>query len=436
MRIRLAIPDHLITPEILEAALEATTLANQAAIENGEAPLLTEAISKGLKWQEEPFVDGEHFDLAPTAAKRKWGDCDDLGPWLAGELRATGDDPGARTRILRTGRKRWHAVTETSDGQILDPSKWAGMGRRSSRDPLGITPTLARPLAHVGGGALACLPGPKGWWARCDIPFGDTHLASHAHARSPERAVMNAVNGAIVCGTGYDCPLIERAASVGRYLLSGTDVALREAHNISKTGWTFGDKRITTADANALQMYAAKGSTWLARYGDHGNPDLAAQNRIDQNRERIVNDIYFAAQILDTLSKHERTWIRDKYHPHGFLHDVKKVATGPLGWALNPAMALGYHTSKDKKFAGARALASNIAMPGAGAFADPSLLSTLTQGAGGILHPPEGGEIVHDPRSGAVSIPLESPDSVPEHGQHMFLMYHPLGNPGPVVMRF
>jgi len=439
VRIRLAIPDHLVTPPLLEAALEATSLANQAAIEQGEAPLLTEAISKGIKWQEEPFVDGEHFDLLDEVMRRGWGDCDDLAPALTAQLRATGDDPDAVTRILRTGPKRWHAVTETGDGRILDPSRWAGMGRRSKKDSHGVHGTIAPPLAHPGGGALYCLPHKNGWRARCDIPFDQAHLASHAWSRIPEHALARAVEGALYVGGYADPDMLDRCAGAAEFLLSGVDdVVLRDAHNISKTGWTFGEKRITTADANALQMYAAKGNTWLSRYGDHGKPDVAAQQRIDQNRDRIINDIYFAAQILDTLSKHERTWIRDKYHPHGFLHDVKSIAKGPLGWALNPAMALAYHTSKDKKFAGARDIAMKAAMPGMAAALppglSPSMLSTLTQGAKGILQPAEGGTIERDPRSGAVSVPLESPDV--NRDQHMFLFYHPLGNPGPVVMRF
>ena len=80
MRIRLAIPDRLVTPQVLEAALEATTLANQNAIAAGEAPSLTDAIRGGLRWRPEPFMDGEHFDLAATAHRRGWGDCDDLAP--------------------------------------------------------------------------------------------------------------------------------------------------------------------------------------------------------------------------------------------------------------------------------------------------------------------------------------------------------------------
>lgn len=439
MRIRLAIPDHLVTREALEAALEATSLANAAAIERGEVPLLTDALRSGIKWREEPFVDGEHFDLAHKVLERRWGDCDDLAPWLTGELRATGADEGARTRIIQTGPKRFHAVTETSDGEILDPSKWAGMGRKSRNSRQGVSGMLARPFAHVGGGALAVVPDGKRFRARCDLPWpdGSGHIASHARARTADDALNRAIAGAVVCGEQIESPLIERVCCAGEFLLSGTDVALREAHNATKTGWTFGDKRITTADANALQLYTAKGDTWLSRYGNHGNPDLEAQARIDSNREHILSDIYFAAQILDTLSKHERTWIRDKYHPHGLMHDLGNIAKGPLGFVVNPAMALSAHTLKDKQFEGARNIAANVAMPGAGglaSLANPSMLSALTKGQA-VVTPPEGGQVVRAD-NGALSVPLESPDTQTPHGQSMFIMYHPLGNPGPVVMRF
>ena len=154
MRIRLAIPDRLVTPEALEAALEATSLANEQAVIRGEVPHAADAIRRGIKWQPEPFLDGEHFDLAHVVASRGWGDCDDLAPYLTGSLRASGEDPGARSRVYKTGPDRWHVVTETSDGEILDPSKWAGMGKKSAAVSGGIIGVIDRPFARMGEGAL------------------------------------------------------------------------------------------------------------------------------------------------------------------------------------------------------------------------------------------------------------------------------------------
>lgn len=232
MRIRLAIPDRLVTPEALEAALEATSLANEQAILKGEVPPLTEAISKGVRWKPEPFTDGEHFDLAHQVVARNWGDCDDLAPWLTGELRATGQDPGARSRVYKSGPDRWHVVTETSDGEILDPSKWAGMGKRKSGPSVsgvggvqGVHAVTARPFARIGEGALCCVPHRGQYWSRVDLPFPDAvgHIASHARARTPEESLYRAIAGAIACGEEIDSDLVDRARMMGAILLGDQD---------------------------------------------------------------------------------------------------------------------------------------------------------------------------------------------------------------------
>lgn len=221
MRIRLAIPDRLVTPEALEAALEATSLANEQAILRGEVPPLTEAIKKGVRWKPEPFTDGEHFDLAHQVTARKWGDCDDLAPWLTGELRATGQDPGAVSRVYKSGPDRWHVVTQTSDGEILDPSKWAGMGKKSAQVSGGVHAVTARPFARMGEGALCCVPHNGHYWSRVDLPFPGAagHIASHSRARSPEESLYRAISGAIACGEEIDSDLCDRARAVGVMLL-------------------------------------------------------------------------------------------------------------------------------------------------------------------------------------------------------------------------
>lgn len=221
MRIRLAIPDRLVTPEALEAALEATSLANEQAIIRGEVPPLTEAIRKGVRWKPEPFLDGEHFDLAHQVTARKWGDCDDLAPWLTGELRASGDDPGAVSRVYKSGKDRWHVVTQLSDGTILDPSKWAGMGKKSGPSVNGVHAVTARPFARMGEGALCCVPHRGQYWSRVDLPFPQTagHIASHSRARTPEEALYRAISGAIACGEEIDSDLCDRARMMGVMLL-------------------------------------------------------------------------------------------------------------------------------------------------------------------------------------------------------------------------
>ena len=221
MRIRLSIPDRLVTPEALEAALEATSLANEQAIIRGEVPPLTEAIRKGVRWKPEPFTDGEHFDLAHQVTARKWGDCDDLAPWLTGELRASGEDPGAVSRVYKTGPDRWHVVTQTSDGKILDPSKWAGMGKKSAPSVSGVHAVTAHPFARMGEGALCCVPHKGHYWSRVDLPFPGAagHIASHSRARTPEESLYRAISGAIACGEEIDSDLCDRARVMGVMLL-------------------------------------------------------------------------------------------------------------------------------------------------------------------------------------------------------------------------
>ena len=239
MRIRLAIPERLVTPEVLEAALEATSLANEQAIVRGEVPPITEAIKKGVRWKPEPFTDGEHFDLAHQVTARKWGDCDDLAPWLTGELRATGADPGAVSRVYKTGPERWHVVTQTSDGEILDPSKWAGMGKKSAPSVSGVHCVTARPFARLGEGALCCVPHNGSYWSRVDLPFPGQvagHIASHARAHSPEESLFKAIAGAIACGEEIDSDLCERARQVG-FMLMGD---LNHPDTIGEVGFNFG----------------------------------------------------------------------------------------------------------------------------------------------------------------------------------------------------
>lgn len=222
MRIRLAIPDRYVTPEALEAALEATTLANEQAIRRGEVPPITDAIKRGVRWKPEPYLDGEHFDLAQQVEARGWGDCDDLAPWLAGELRATGQDPGARSRVYKSGPDRWHVVTETSDGEVLDPSVWAGMGKRKSQScSNGVCGVVALPFARIGEGALCCVPHRGKFWSRVDLPFPDAdgHIASHARGNTPEESLNRAIAGAIACGEQIESPLVDRARLVGAMLI-------------------------------------------------------------------------------------------------------------------------------------------------------------------------------------------------------------------------
>jgi hypothetical protein len=195
MRIRLAIPDAHVNADVLDAALEATTRAAASQMAAGDAPTFSDLLRSGVRWQPEHFTDGEHFDLPSVVGERGWGDCDDLAPTLAAELRARGHDTGARARVVPSGPDRWHAVVQLSDGTIVDPSRMAGMKGQG-----GVHGAIAKPMTKVGESALAIAPHNGEWFARTDVPWKHSHIASIAHDRDPVRAVDRSVVGALACG--------------------------------------------------------------------------------------------------------------------------------------------------------------------------------------------------------------------------------------------
>jgi hypothetical protein len=268
VRIRLAIPDRHLDADVIDAVLEATTRAAAKQIAAGEAPDARDAIERGLKWRPEPYDDGEHFDLPATTVKRRWADCDDLGPHLAASLRVTGEDEGARAVAYRSGPGRWHVVTRMSDGRILDPSKWAGMRK-------GVSPGVAggtiRPMAAHGRGAVALAQAANGAWVgRCDLPWPSTqtHLAGLARARDPRTAVARAIEGSALCCEGIggevdaawevgDClvgDLLDTAASAA---VPGGGEALEAGKAIAK-GLGLGGKDIHSVLRDKIEEGMAK----------------------------------------------------------------------------------------------------------------------------------------------------------------------------------
>ena len=335
MRIRLAIPDRLVTPEALEAALEATSLANEQAIIRGEVPPLTEAIRKGVRWKPEPFLDGEHFDLAHQVTARKWGDCDDLAPWLTGELRATGEDPGAISRVYKSGPDRWHVVTQLSDGKILDPSKWAGMGKKKSGpDVNGVHAVTARPFARIGEGALCCVPHQGQYWSRVDLPFPQAagHIASHARARSPEQALYRAIAGAIACGEEIDSDLCDRARMMGTMLLGD----LRDIDGDSEVGSFFG---------NLIKKAASFGAGFIPGVGPIASKlvdtGLNAADKAMQKKKRAPAPAAAPQTLVRALSKGGG---QPQPTPDTVRHPASGAVSVPIDTppAKNPAM-LFYH---------------------------------------------------------------------------------------------
>ena len=132
--------------------------------------MFSDAVSAGrVRWKPEPPGD-EHFDLSTTVAKRGWGDCDDLAPWRAAELRVTGQDPEAYSYVYPSGPHRWHAIVRRGDGSDEDPSRAAGMGAVGGDEYGG----PFWPSMFGNRLSLATYPLRQGWAGRVDVP-SSTH---------------------------------------------------------------------------------------------------------------------------------------------------------------------------------------------------------------------------------------------------------------------
>jgi hypothetical protein len=237
VRINVAIPEAHVDEPVLNAALEAVTRLDESLLKAGEIPTCDEGIKKGIRWKPEP-PGQEHFDHAALVMKRSHGDCDDLAPWQAASLRATGKDPEARAIVYKSGPKRWHAVVKRGDGTIDDPSKRAGMGQPQSVVGAALPLMYTAPSAVVGGvyrvrPAIAMRPIPGGMQSRVDLPWfsreqqgdpmqpTDYAMVTLHGARSPDDALVGAIEGACRLGVaaGFAHPdHLDRLAAIAEAL--------------------------------------------------------------------------------------------------------------------------------------------------------------------------------------------------------------------------
>lgn len=205
MDIRIAVPDETVSAPVLDAGLEAVTRLNQRLLEKGRVPSFREAIRRGVRWRPEPPGD-ESFDHAAKVIGRGWGDCDDLAPYRAADLRTTGEDRGARAAVYKSGPSRWHAVVQRSDGRVEDPSQTAGMnpGKASQGIPPSVVGVMFRG-SEVSGGprpALAVRRVGAVYQARTDVPwnFTDYAMASLQKGATPTSALVGSILGACMLG--------------------------------------------------------------------------------------------------------------------------------------------------------------------------------------------------------------------------------------------
>lgn len=230
MRINVAVPEAQVTKPVLDAALESVTRLNEQLIKSGSVPTFRRALRRdGIEWRPEP-PGAEHFDHAGIVQRRKWGDCDDLGPWHAASLRATGEDPEAKAVVRRSGPTRWHSYVERSDGTTDDPSREAGMGKKVEGIVGAALPLMFNPteIESVGGDDLgsyivrpsvALRPTDRETWqARVDLPWHvrassvqlptDYAMATLHAQPDAAKALVGALEGAAKLGlcAGYAHP--------------------------------------------------------------------------------------------------------------------------------------------------------------------------------------------------------------------------------------
>lgn len=203
MRIQVAVPEAHVDAPVLNAALESVTRLNESMLERGEIPSLERGLRYGVRWRPEPPGD-EHFDSADKVLARKWGDCDDLAPWQAASLRHSGEDPGAKAIVKKSGPKRWHAVVQRSDGTIDDPSSRAGMAAGVAPGVFGASVPLMVGPSNVGGAyivrpQIAIRPVRGAMQARADLPW---HWREHLEDQpSASQWSMTALHTAPVAST-------------------------------------------------------------------------------------------------------------------------------------------------------------------------------------------------------------------------------------------
>lgn len=104
-----------------EAAIEGLTALNERMLRSASFPAIYES---GVGYRKESEDTWRHADDVLCSG---WGDCEDLAAWRAAELRVSGEDPGARVYVYRSGPLRFHAVVARGDHSIEDPSLILGM---------------------------------------------------------------------------------------------------------------------------------------------------------------------------------------------------------------------------------------------------------------------------------------------------------------------
>lgn len=231
MELRIAVPESEVSEAVLNPALETVTRVNERLIASGEVPTFAAAVHKhGLRWHPEPEGQPESFDHAGEIFSRpdRWGvgkwtaDCDDLAPYKAASLRASGQDPGAKAIVRRSGPGLWHAIVKRSDGSIDDPSVEAGMkvsgvsgfsGLAGAYHVVGVAPAVVPcmfppcakgnpPRPALALNRVVTRSGKVAFDGRCDVPIEGTEhkISASVRRRTASQAIVGAIMGAALVG--------------------------------------------------------------------------------------------------------------------------------------------------------------------------------------------------------------------------------------------
>lgn len=111
---------------LIEAALQGLVAANKVLIETGVIPI--SPLDAGVRYQAEDS-GFEDWNIGSRVVSLGHGDCEDLNGWECAGIQLE-EDPDAQLIIVRTGRRRFHAVVELSSGEIVDVCPELGMGAR------------------------------------------------------------------------------------------------------------------------------------------------------------------------------------------------------------------------------------------------------------------------------------------------------------------
>jgi hypothetical protein len=159
-----------------------------------------------------------------------------MAPFAAASMRATGEDPGAKAIVKRSGPNRWHAVVQRSDGTIRDPSRETGMGQTNGVLGGALPMMMVTGGASVVGGAFIARPQlamrpirdrsgqVEAWQARADLPWhwapgtspADVAMASLHASPVSSQSVVGACDGLVRLGEANDVPdeILDRARAI------------------------------------------------------------------------------------------------------------------------------------------------------------------------------------------------------------------------------